>query len=79
MKAESIPHSFQPENAVDVIARESEKTRIIIWGEEHHLPQTRCLYEMLLRRLWDRGYRYLAAETFDDQVMRVDFKYPDPR
>jgi hypothetical protein len=31
----------------------------------------------LLRVLWRQGYRYLAAETFTEEVMRPDFKYPD--
>ena len=62
-----------------MIEREAKKTHLVIWGEEHHLPQTRSLYEALLRLLWKQGYRYLAAETFDDQVMNPEFKYPDYR
>ncbi|MDQ4123154.1 MAG: hypothetical protein M3209_17090 [Acidobacteriota bacterium] len=73
----TIPESFKPEKAVDVIEREAQKTRIVIRAEEHHLPQTRSLYEQLLKRLWKHGYRYLAAETFTDNVMRSGFKYPD--
>ena len=72
-----IPESYVAENALTVIAREARKTRLVIWGEEHHLPQTRSLYEALLRLLWKQGYRYLAAETFDDSVMNADFKYPE--
>lgn len=76
-KETSIPESFKPEKAVDVIEREAQKTRIVVWAEEHHLPQTRSLYEVMLRRLWKHRYRYLAAETFDDSVMSAEFKYPD--
>ena len=72
-----IPVSYEPESALKVIEREARKTRLVVFGEEHHLPQTRSLYESLLRVLWRRGYRYLAAETFTDEVMRPDFKYPD--
>src|SRR5262245_24953812 len=75
----AIPVGFEPELALTVVEREAQKTRIVIWGEEHHLPQTRSLFEPLLRRLWQLGYRYLAAETFTDQVMRPEFKYPDYR
>jgi len=46
-------------------------------AKEHHLPQTRSLYEVLLRTLWRQGYRYLAAETFADELMNADFSYPD--
>src|SRR6266567_9023588 len=72
-----IPTGFESESALKVIEREARKTRMVIYGEEHHLPQTRSLYESLLRALWRQGYRYLAAETFTDEVMSHDFKYPD--
>src|SRR2546430_1558815 len=72
-----IPVSYEPESALKIIEREAGKTRLVVFGEEHHLPQTRSLYESLLRMLWRQGYRYLAAETFTDKVMRPDFKYPD--
>src|SRR5437773_2317049 len=72
-----IPPLYQPENALKVIEREAARTRLVVMGEEHHLPQTRSLYESLLRVLWRRGYRYLAAEAFTDQVMRPDFRWPD--
>jgi hypothetical protein len=72
-----LPKFYRAESAISVIEREARKTRLVIWGEEHHLPQTRSLYEALLRALWQQGYRYLAAETFDDQLMNPEFKYPD--
>ena len=74
-----IPAAYQPEEALSVIEREARKTRLVILGEEHHLPQTRSLNEALLRLLWAQGYRYFAAETFDDRVMSDEFKYPDFR
>jgi hypothetical protein len=72
-----IAASYKPESALTVIEREAKKTRIVVLGEEHHLPQTRSLYEPLLRVLWRQGYRYLAAETFTGRVMSPDFRYPD--
>lgn len=72
-----ISISYKPESALEVIEREAQKTRIVVYGEEHHLPQTRSLYEPLLRALWRQGYRYLAAETFTDKVVNPDFRYPD--
>lgn len=72
-----LPKFYRAESAINVIEREARKTRLVIWGEEHHLPQTRSLYEALLRTLWQQGYRYLAAETFDDRVMNPEFKSPD--
>lgn len=73
----SIPSTYAPEIALRVIEREAKNTRIVIWGEEHHLPQTRSLYEATLRALWRQGFRYLAAEAFDDTVMAAGFQTPD--
>ncbi|MBL8696045.1 MAG: hypothetical protein JNJ88_18260 [Planctomycetes bacterium] len=78
-KDEAIPDGFVPEAAVDVVERAARKTRVVIWAEEHHLPQTRSLFEPLLRRLWNQGYRYLAAESFSEQVMESNFEYPNYR
>jgi hypothetical protein len=36
-----IPELYKPEIAVKAIEREAAKTRIVVFGEEHHLPQTR--------------------------------------
>ena len=71
-----IPAGYAPRNALSVIEREAAQTRIVIWGEEHHLPQTRSLYKPMLRMLWKQGYRYLAAETFGDTVMTAGFRFP---
>ena len=72
-----IPRLYKPEIAVKVIEREAAKTRIVVFGEEHHLPQTRSLYESLLRVLRRQGYGYLAAESFTDKVTSPDFRFPD--
>src|SRR5262245_6444961 len=45
---EAIPDGFEPEAALSVVEREARKTRVVIWAEEHHLPQTRSLFEPLL-------------------------------
>src|SRR5262245_3984659 len=38
-----FPGGYEPELALTVVEREAKKTRIVIWAEEHHLPQTRSL------------------------------------
>lgn len=73
----SIFDTHEPRTAIDVICQLGEETRIVIWGEEHHLSQTRSLYEAMLRELWRRGYRYLAAEVFTHEVMEEGFQSPD--
>ncbi len=71
-----IPEGYAAQAALQVIERQAARTQIVIWGEEHHMPQTRSLYEPMLRRLRDLGYRYLAAETFTDSVMSPGFGAP---
>jgi hypothetical protein len=78
-EARSLPDGFAPEDALTVVEREAKKTRIVVWAEEHHLPQTRSLFEPMLARLWTQGYRYLAAEAFTKRVMEPGFERPDYR
>src|SRR4051794_23863509 len=42
--------------------------RVVIVGEEHHLPQTRVLMEPLLRGLREKGFTYFAVETFNREI-----------
>src|SRR5262245_45306509 len=48
---EHLPRGLHPLPALGVILGAARQTRLVIFGEEHHLPQTRCLYEPLLRGL----------------------------
>lgn len=68
---------YHPESALRVVAEQASSTQIVIWAEEHHLPQTRSLYEPLLKALWTQGYRYLAAETFVDDMASDSDSPPD--
>ena len=56
--------SFQVVDAVDAIVRVADTSRLILVNEAHHVPQHRVLTYALLERLYDKGFRYLAAETF---------------
>lgn len=60
--------------AIDVIIEKGKTHRIIIWGEEHHLPQTRSLYKQMIEELWKIGFRYLAAEAFSAVVDTMESK-----
>ncbi|MEX2244520.1 MAG: hypothetical protein WD716_11815 [Fimbriimonadaceae bacterium] len=71
-----IPSGFFPKDAVAAVILKARETRLVIYGEEHHLPQTRSIYDALLRGLWKEGYRYLAAEAFADEVSDEGFKSP---
>lgn len=72
----ALPAGYVGEAALRVIEKKAAQTQIVIFAEEHHLPQTRSLYEPMLKAMWRLGYRYLAAETFTDSVMAAEFKVP---
>ncbi|MGB8192300.1 MAG: hypothetical protein WCF67_10300 [Chitinophagaceae bacterium] len=73
----TISKEYTPVPAIEVIKEEAGKTRIVIWGEEHHLSQTRSLFEATLAELWKLGYRYLAAEAFRAQLRDTSMQYVD--
>jgi hypothetical protein len=62
------------------VAELAKSTRIVIINEAHDIPWHRRFTESLLSRLWDEGYRYLAAEAFlehindhlDEEFGRID-------
>lgn len=80
LDAESdLPADAQALDAVDEIARRAEDARIVMVNEAHHDASTRLLTLALLEPLYERGYRYLAAETFTpDSVLRRQPPYPTP-
>jgi len=55
---------YKPADAVSVIVEKAGHHNVIMIGEEHVQPQTRSILKPLLERLWKRGFRYFAAETF---------------
>lgn len=66
---EQVFAAYRPQPAVEAVRDGASRTRVVIWGEEHHMPQTRSLYVAMLEALWGEGYRYLAAEAFEDADM----------
>lgn len=74
-KLESPGTNYALVPAIHVIKEQAKTQRIVIWGEEHHLPQTRSLYEEMIRELWHCGFRYLAAESFTDKIENRALKY----
>ncbi len=70
--------AMRAESAVDVIVRAADRHRWIMLGEEHVKPQTRSILIPLLRRLYKRGFRTLAAETFNSDIERLVRQTPYP-
>ena len=60
--------SYTAVDAIDLIVAKADEHNIIMIGEEHVQPQTRCILKPLLQRLYDKGFRYFAAETFRDEL-----------
>lgn len=55
--------NYTATNAVETIAEAAKNHKWVMLGEEHVKPQTRSIMILLLRELWDQGYRTLAVET----------------
>lgn len=53
----------KPFDATKVILELADKHRAVFINEAHHVPQHRALTIRLLRALWQKGFRYFAAET----------------
>lgn len=62
----------RPVDAVQAIAKEAEKYRVVITNEAHYQPQNRVFTTALLRALYDKGFRYFAFEDYapDDEVFK---------
>jgi acetyl esterase/lipase len=56
--------------AVDTILRIADTARVVMINERHHASADRLLTLELLDGLWERGYRYFAAEALprDDSL-----------
>jgi hypothetical protein len=68
---------FEIRNAAKEIVSVVKGRQILAINEAHHVPQTRLLTLQLLKPLYKKGFRYLAAETFDettlDETIRLGF------
>lgn len=49
-------------DAVKAISQAADSYQVVMINEAHHVTQHRVLTYRLLKRLWDKGFRYLALE-----------------
>lgn len=56
-------NQFKAYKAIDEILSLADKHQAIFINEAHHVPQHRAFTHQLLQKLYDKGFRYLAAET----------------
>jgi hypothetical protein len=72
--------AYRPVDAARAVVDALDDRRVVMVCEEHHLPQTRTILGPLLRGLHERGFRYIAAETFSPDVSEAQkVGYPTSR
>ena len=54
--------------AKELLLKIADTCRIIIINEAHHIPQHRIITTELLKDLYDKGFRYFAAETICNET-----------
>ena len=59
-----LPAGVRAVPAREAIVRAADTARVVMVNERHHADADRLLTLALLRPLYDRGFRYFAAETF---------------
>ncbi len=57
----------RPRPAREVILELAARYQAVFLNEAHHVPQHRALTLLLLRDLWQQGFRYFAAETLAEE------------
>jgi hypothetical protein len=60
-----LPAGTRAVDALTIIAAAADTARIVMVNERHHVTSDRLLTLRLLPVLWQKGYRYFAAEAFD--------------
>ena len=82
-KEDSIEISlYQIVNAKEVLLKITDTCRMVIINEAHHIPHHRIFTTEVLKDLYDKGFRYFAAETIDNDIGVRDSlfkngKYPE--
>lgn len=54
---------FKPYKAINEITTLGDQHQAIFINEAHHVPQHRAFTHQLLQKLYNKGFRYFAAET----------------
>lgn len=65
---------YEPKNAVDAIAKLAENQQVIMINEEHDTPLHRAFTMRLLPVLYEKGFRYFAAETFNEADKELNLR-----
>ncbi|MEM1055293.1 MAG: hypothetical protein AAGI52_07190 [Bacteroidota bacterium] len=72
-----LPEGAVAADAAEYVAERAEAEQVVMVNEAHHDAATRLLTLRLLPLLYERGYRYFAAETFTPFVTEASARgYP---
>ncbi|NIV13919.1 MAG: hypothetical protein GWN62_22370, partial [Aliifodinibius sp.] len=70
-------YGYKPVNALQVIQSVADSSQVIFINEAHHVPLHRAFSIQLLKILYNKGFRYFAAETLNEMDKELnDRKYP---
>lgn len=75
---ESPLAAYEARDAVDYVVEQADKHNWIMLGEEHVKPQSRSIMIPLLRKLYAKGFRTLAVETFNADIAEQVRETPYP-
>jgi hypothetical protein len=72
-----LPPGLEARDAVACLSAVADSARVIMVNERHHAASDRLLTLELLPLLWDKGFRYFAAEAFDPADTEINARaYP---
>lgn len=77
-KDKVINSSIFDDEAFRFLLKKIEDQNLIIMNEQHWMPKHRYLGSLLLNKLYDEGFRYLAVEALskEDETLINERKYP---
>ncbi|WP_417658527.1 hypothetical protein [Pseudidiomarina sp.] len=59
---------LETHDAIKAISQAADSYQVVMINEAHHVTQHRVLTYRLLKRLWDKGFRYLALEALAEDA-----------
>lgn len=72
-RRDPAPCTALPDDPLDLIAREAQKTSIVIIGESHSEPRDRQFVGQVLQVLRHQGFDVYAAETFTGEHLDLPY------
>ena len=68
--------NYKAVDATDYIIKRVKDKKVVMINENHYMPQQRAYFIMLLKKLYDQGFRYLGMEALQEDSMLNKRGYP---